>query len=235
MYRSAKRFFDFIFALILIILILPFLLPIMIGLLLTGEGYVFYLQKRVGFKNRIFKIWKFATMLKDSPNMKGGIITLRNDPRITPMGGFLRITKINEVPQLINVLRGEMSFVGPRPVVPLSFEQYPEEVRKLIYQVTPGITGIGSIVFRDEEKVMTEVKESGMDPWAYYRDFIYPYKGELEKWYQQNQSLVVDLKILVLTALTILFPDHNLTYKVFRGLPERSFTVPSLKQHTPVF
>ncbi|MDH3648130.1 MAG: sugar transferase, partial [Saprospiraceae bacterium] len=136
---------------ILIILLAPFFLPIAVVLLLTGEHYIFYLQERVGYKNKSFKIWKFATMLKDSPKMQGGLITSKNDYRLTPIGGFLRKTKINELPQLINILKGEMSFVGPRPVMPKSFSQYPKEVQHEIYQVLPGITGLGSIVFRDEE------------------------------------------------------------------------------------
>ena len=148
MYPSLKRLFDLLFAGLAIIILSPLLIPVVIGLRLTGEGYVFYLQERVGYRNRLFNIYKFATMLKDSPNMAGGIITTKRDPRITPMGGFLRKTKINELPQLLNVLRGEMSFVGPRPVMQLSFDQYPPDVQEVIYQVTPGITGIGSLIFR---------------------------------------------------------------------------------------
>ena len=96
MYKLFKRACDFLVALIALIILSPLLIPIVISLLLTGEGYVWYFQERVGFKNKHFNIWKFATMLKDSPNMKGGIITTKNDPRITPMGGFLRKSKINE-------------------------------------------------------------------------------------------------------------------------------------------
>ena len=171
-------------------------------------------------------------MLKDSPNMAGGIITMKKDPRITPMGGFLRKTKINELPQLFNVLRGEMSFVGPRPVMPVSFDQYPEEVKKVIYQVPPGITGIGSIIFRDEESLITEAKDAGMDPWDFYRNSIYPFKGKVEEWYQQRQSFGTDLMILFLTAWVILFPKSNLHYKIFADLPRRDLMaeikVPSL-------
>jgi lipopolysaccharide/colanic/teichoic acid biosynthesis glycosyltransferase len=221
MYPYLKRFFDFLFALLAIVILSPLLIPIVIGLRLTGEGYVFYLQERVGYRNRLFPIYKFATMLKDSPNMAGGIITMQRDPRITPMGGFLRKTKINELPQLLNVLRGEMSFVGPRPVMPLSFEQYPPEVQEVIYQVTPGITGIGSLIFRDEEALITRAKEQGRDPWAYYKTVIYPYKGQVEQWYQQRQSFYVDFMILVLTALAILLPGQTLYRRVFPSVPAR--------------
>lgn len=221
MYSYIKRFFDFLFALLLLIVISPILIPVMIGLKLTGEGYIWYFQKRVGKNNKLFDIWKFATMLKDSPNMKGGIITTKRDPRITPMGGFLRTSKINELPQVINVLRGEMSFVGPRPVLQKSFDAYPEEVKSVIYNVMPGITGIGSIVFRDEETMMTKVKESGADPMLFYKEKIYPYKGQVELWYQAHQSFYTDFMILFITAWVILFPGSNLLYAVFPDLPKK--------------
>ncbi len=194
----------------------------MIGLKLTGEGYIFYYQKRLGYQNQEFFIWKFATMLLNSPNMNGGIITTKNDPRITPMGGFLRKTKINEFPQLINVLRGEMSFVGPRPVMPQSFAEYPDHVKEVIYNVPPGITGIGSIVYRDEEDIILKATEEGKTAWDVYTKEIYPYKGELEKWYQQNQSFRLDLLILFCTAWVIIFPSSNLIFRLYPDLPVRS-------------
>ena len=222
MYSYIKRFFDFIFALLAILLISPLLIPIMIGLKLTGEGYVFYFQERVGYKNQLFSVWKFATMLKDSPNMKGGAITMKKDPRITPMGGFLRKTKINELPQFFNVLKGDMSFVGPRPVMKKqSFDHYPADVRAVIFDVRPGITGIGSLIFRDEEELITKAKEAGKDPRIFYQEIIYPYKGQLEKWYQVHQSFLVDLKILLLTAWTIFFPSSQLAFKWFYELPAK--------------
>jgi lipopolysaccharide/colanic/teichoic acid biosynthesis glycosyltransferase len=195
----------------------------MIGLKLTGEGYIFYKQERVGFKNKNFFILKFATMLKDSPNMAGGVITTKKDPRITPMGGFLRKSKINELPQLFNIFLGDMSIVGPRPVMPISFNAYPEQVQKVIYNVKPGLTGIGSIIFRDEEVLITEVKNNGGDTWDFYKNKIYPFKGELEQWYQKNQCLVVDLKLIVLTAWVILNSSSKLTQKWFKDLPNRAF------------
>ena len=219
MYPPIKRFFDFLFASAALLVLSPLLIPIVIGLKLTGEGYVFYLQERVGYRNRIFNIYKFATMLKDSPNMAGGIITTEKDPRITPMGGFLRKSKINELPQLLNVLFGTMSFVGPRPVMQKSFDQYPEHVQDVIYNVKPGITGIGSIVFRDEENLITRVRDRGEDTWSYYRNVIYPHKGQIEKWYQANQSFLVHFKILFLTAWVIIRPDSDLVYRVFPAVP----------------
>src|SRR5690606_13696883 len=114
--RYFKRLFDVMTSLLAIAVLLPLMIPIIIGLMLTGEHYVFYLQDRIGYKNRSFQIWKFATMLKNSPNLPGGMHTTRRDPRLMPLGGFLRKTKINEFPQLVNILKGEMSILGPRPL-----------------------------------------------------------------------------------------------------------------------
>jgi lipopolysaccharide/colanic/teichoic acid biosynthesis glycosyltransferase len=223
MYIIFKRLSDIVFSLTMILILTPILIPVIIGLLLTGERYVFYKQERVGFKNKKFHILKFATMLKDSPNMKGGVITTKKDPRITPMGGFLRKSKINELPQLFNILLGHMSFVGPRPVMPISFDAYPVDVKNVIYSVPPGLSGIGSIIFRDEEELITNVRNNGGDTWDFYKNTIYPFKGELEKWYQKKQSFTVDIKLLLLTAWVIISPESNLPYKVFKDLPKRSF------------
>ncbi len=217
MYPIVKRCFDMIFSLLLLLLLSPLLLPVILLLRVTAEGEVFYKQKRVGYLNQIFLIWKFATMLKNSPNMKGGEVTLRNDPRVTAVGKYLRITKINELPQLINVLKGDMSFVGPRPLMPVSFEQYTPEVQAVVYQSRPGITGIGSVVFRDEEKMVTE---SGMDPKEYYQKHIFPLKGALEQWYQRKKGFYTDFMLLFLTAWAIFFPHSRLPWHLFRDLPK---------------
>jgi lipopolysaccharide/colanic/teichoic acid biosynthesis glycosyltransferase len=188
-----------------------------IGLLLTGEHYVFYFQKRIGLKNKPFHIWKFATMLKNSPSMAGGLHTTRRDPRILPLGGFLRKTKINELPQLINILKGDMSIIVPRPLVDKTFTPYPEHVKACIYNIRPGLTGIGSIVFRDEEKLLSETT---MPPQEYYAQYISPYKGELELWYQKHLSITTDFKLVFLTAWVILFPESELPFRVFNDLPK---------------
>lgn len=150
--------------------------------------------------------------------MGTGEITLRNDPRVTQFGKLLRITKLNELPQVFNVLKGEMSIVGPRPLMEVSFKQYPEEIQQKIYNNKPGITGIGSIIFRDEEKLVS----GAPDPREMYKN-IYLYKGKLELWYQQKASLYTDCMIIFLTAWSILFPGNNLTGKIFKDLPERDF------------
>ena len=223
MYKAFKRLCDILSSGVALIILSPLLIPIVIGLKLTGEGYIFYFQERVGLFNKHFNIYKFATMLKNSASMKGGLITTKGDPRITPMGGFLRKSKINELPQLLNILFGHMSVVGPRPVMQKSFDQYPPDVQKVIYNVKPGLTGIGSIVFRDEEELITKVRDDGGDTWDYYRNVIYPHKGELEKWYQSNQSFLVDLKIIFATAWVVLKPQSDIVYSWFKMIPKRKF------------
>jgi lipopolysaccharide/colanic/teichoic acid biosynthesis glycosyltransferase len=223
MYYLLKRTFDILTSGIAILILSPLLIPIIIGLKLTGEGYVFYKQERVGYKNRPFLIWKFATMLKNSSKMPGGIMTTKKDPRITPMGGFLRKSKINELPQLFNIFFGQMSVVGPRPVMKISFEAYPSKIQEVIYNVKPGLTGIGSIIFRDEEELITEVKNNGGDLWDFYKGKIYPFKGELEMWYQDHNFFFLDLQLIFLTAWVIMIPDSKLYEKWFKDLPKRNF------------
>jgi lipopolysaccharide/colanic/teichoic acid biosynthesis glycosyltransferase len=219
MYRYFfKCIIDFVIALVALVIILPVLIPVCIGLLLTGEHYVFYFQDRIGFKNRVFSMWKFATMLKASPSLGTGLHTTRQDPRLMPMGHFLRKTKINELPQIVNILKGDMSIVGPRPLVDKTFDPYPDHIKKAIYNVRPGLTGIGSIVFRDEEKLMSA---SSMPIAEFYKSHISPYKGELELWYQKHISLYTDLMLMFLTAWVIVKPESDLVYRVFRDLPER--------------
>jgi lipopolysaccharide/colanic/teichoic acid biosynthesis glycosyltransferase len=162
-------------------------------------------------------------MLKDSPKMAGGYLTTLNDPRITPMGGFLRKSKINELPQLLNIFLGHMSFVGPRPVMPISFAAYPKEVQDEIYNVKPGLSGLGSIVFRDEEVLITAIRDAGNDPTDFYINKIYPFKGELEQWYQKNQSFILDLKIIIATVLVVLIPSLDVVSTFFKQLPKRNF------------
>ena len=215
-----KRILDFILALLALIVLLPIFIPVTIGLLITGEHYVFYFQERIGYKNKRFYIWKFATMLKNSPNMSGGVHTTRKDPRILPMGTFLRKTKINELPQLINILKGDMSIIGPRPLVDKTFDPYPEHVKKSIYNAKPGLSGIGSIIFRDEEKLLSETK---MNPADFYKEFVSPYKGELEMWYQKNLSFKIDILLIFLTVWVIVFSKSELPYRLFKDLPKRTF------------
>jgi lipopolysaccharide/colanic/teichoic acid biosynthesis glycosyltransferase len=213
-----KRLIDIVLSFIALTILSPILIPIIIGLLLTGEHYVFYFQKRIGYKNKPFAIWKFATMLKNSPNLPGGLHTTRKDPRLMPMGGFLRKTKINELPQIINILKGDMSIVGPRPLVDKTFDPYSDHVKTNIYNVKPGLTGIGSIVFRDEEKMLSETVVS---PQEFYAKYISPYKGQIELWYLKHVSFYTDFMLIFLTAWVIVAPESNLVFKIFKDLPER--------------
>jgi lipopolysaccharide/colanic/teichoic acid biosynthesis glycosyltransferase len=218
MYLIFKRIIDIAVAFIALLVLSPLLIPICILLLLTGEHEVFYLQKRVGYKNNRFQIWKFATMLKNSPNIGTGSLTLRGDSRVLPMGGFLRKTKINELPQIVNVLIGNMSLVGPRPQMEVDFYRFPKHIQDVIYNAKPGITGIGSIVFRDEEKILSETT---MDATECYIKQIAPYKGQLEEWYLGNRSLYTDTVLIFLTAWVIVFSESNLHFRLLKDLPEK--------------
>ena len=214
MYLIIKRAIDFIFSLVFLLLLAPVFLVLMLLLSLTGEHKVFYLQERVGFKNKRFKIFKFATMLANSPNLGTGDITIRNDPRLIPMGKFLRKTKLNELPQLLNVLIGDMTLVGPRPLMVKGFERYSPNIQARIYNVKPGITGIGSVIFRDEEAIVSKSLNYNE---SYNK--INSFKGELELWYQKNISFFTDLSILFLTGWVLLFPNTRLPNKFFPDLP----------------
>ncbi len=119
------RLFDVIFSGIALVFLSPLLIPIALLLKLSGEGEIFFLQERVGKNREMFKLYKFATMLKDSPNIGTGTVTMKNDPRILPIGAFLRKTKINELPQLLNVFLGHMSLIGPRPQAQRCFDAFP--------------------------------------------------------------------------------------------------------------
>jgi len=215
MYPLLKRLMDIVLAsLALLVIAVPMLL-VMLILRLTGEGKVFFRQQRIGLNNRPFDLLKFVTMRSDSE--KVGTITVRGDPRILPVGRILRKTKINELPQLLNVLKGDMSLVGPRPLTQEAFDLYPDEFKPLVYQSKPGLTGIGSVVFRDEEGILAE---SGKERKQCYREDIMPIKGALEVWYLRHKSLWVDIAIMALTAIAIVFPGNSLHTRIFKDLPE---------------
>ena len=202
-YAAAKRLTDFLVAGVAILAMMPGLLIIAIALRLTGEGKVFYRQRRIGKGEQPFGLLKFATMLENSLDLPGGDITLDKDPRVLPLGRFLRKSKINELPQFWNVLIGEMSLVGPRPVTEANYMLYSEAARAMISQISPGLTGAGALAFRDEASL---VESAGMDPQQFYEQAIYPDKSRLEIWYFNNRSLITDLKLIILTAVSIPFP-----------------------------
>ena len=217
-YPGVKRALDLVGSAAMLVVLSPLLVPVGIILRFTGEGEVFYTQTRIGRGGREFGIWKFATMLKDSPNLGTGSLTVTGDPRVTKVGRVLRATKVNELPQLINVLTGDMSFVGPRPQVRGDFEAYTPEVREAIGAVTPGITGIGSIVFRDEQALLSR---EGVEPRAFYSEQIAPYKGALEAWYLGRRSLWTDARILAITVWAVLVPRSQLVFRAFPDLPPK--------------
>ncbi len=215
---SVKRLLDIAVAGALLLLLLPLGTVIAAILACTGEREIFFPQARVGRGGRSFKLLKFASMLKDSPNLGNGTVTVANDPRVLPVGRFLRKTKINELPQLLNVLFGDMSLVGPRPLTTQVFAYYPPEVRRRISEVPPGLTGLGSIVFRDEESIFAASKRSAEETW---REEIAPYKGSLELWYVEHGSFWLDLKLLLLTGVVVLFPASRLHERWLPGVPRR--------------
>jgi len=211
-----QRLFDLVISGLSILVLSPLLLPIILLLRITGEGEVFFSQERMGKGGSLFSLHKFATMLKDSPNMGSGTLTVQNDPRILPLGNFLRKTKINELPQLFNVFKGDMSIVGPRPQSSRNFSAFSEDVQKNIMLVSPGLTGLGSIFFSDEEAMLT----SAVNHDEFYDSVIMPYKGQLETWYVNHKTIFVDLKIVFITALKIIFPKLRLNLsKFFDGIP----------------
>ena len=216
-----KRFVDIVLSVIAILILTPLLVPICIILLLTGEHKIFYFQERIGHKNKKFKIIKFATMLTNSPNIGTGSLTTRNDPRVLPFGKFLRKSKINELPQIINILIGNMSIVGPRPQMEVDFKKYTVAIQNKIYDVKPGLTGIGSIIFRDEENLLSLIK--GKNPHLYYTEKIAPYKGEVEIWYKENISIILDLKLIFITIWVVLFPKSNILFTLLKDLPKNKY------------
>jgi lipopolysaccharide/colanic/teichoic acid biosynthesis glycosyltransferase len=193
------------------------MIPVMIILKLTGEHHIFYIQKRIGREGKEFGILKFATMLQDSPNLPGGVLTQKDDPRILPFGKFLRKTKINELPQLINILIGQMSIIGPRPQAKKHYDLYSDEVKKAIDSVPPGLSGIGSIVFRDEESILDRI-EGDRD--IYHDTVIAPYKGELEYWYSRNRIILNYFLLIFLTLWVIIRPKSDLYFRIFKTLPQ---------------
>lgn len=219
MYKFVKRSLDVILSGMAILVLSPLLIPIMIALKCTGEHDIFYGQTRIGRGNRHFKIWKFATMLRNSPNMAGGLHTTDRDPRILPMGNFLRKTKINEIPQIFNIFLGDMSIIGPRPLVDKTFNPYPSDVKARIYSVRPGLSGIGSVVFRGEEQLLSKVNAAGGSMDAFYAEKIAPYKGALELWYLVHFGFWTDVMLVFLTAWVVVFPQSALVRKVFKDLP----------------
>ncbi len=209
------RFFDIVLSFIAIIILLPLMIPIMIGLKLTGEHHVFYKQIRVGQNGREFGLLKFATMVENASSLPGGMHTLKNDPRMLPMGTFLRRTKINELPQLVNILIGDMSVIGYRPTDPHGYTRWPNFAKKKLYSAKPGLSGIGSIVFRNEDEILQNIQNCD----EYYEINILPYKMELESWYQDNKSASMYWKLIYLTIDAVLRPSKSSWKRKLKSIP----------------
>lgn len=210
-----QRFFDILFSGIAIILLSPVFLILILILRFSGEGEIIFSQPRVGrFGKKIF-ILKFATMLKNSPNMGSGTVTLKNDPRVLPVGKFLRKTKLNELPQLINIFIGDMSLIGPRPQTIRCFEAFPQIYQKEIMKVRPGLSGIGSIVFRNEEEILSNSKDADY----IYDELIMPYKGELESWYIKRKNIFLYFYLIFLTTLVVFFDSIKIKTFLPKSIP----------------
>ena len=218
---SLQRFFDILFAATALLALAPLLLPITIILRLTGEGEIVFRQSRVGLGGKPFQLLKFATMLKDSPNLGTGTVTLKDDPRVLPIGRLLRATKINELPQLINILRGDMSVIGPRPQTQRCFDAFPEKSRRAIVEVRPGLSGVGSVAFRGEDRML----QSAGDATQLYDDVIMPFKGRLEEWYVAERGLKTYFLLIVVTVWAVVRRDSRLLWRVFPELPEPPATL----------
>ncbi len=213
-----QRFFDIIFSGLALLILSPLMIPIIIILKLTGEGEIFYKQRRVGKDGKIFELLKFATMLKNSSNIGTQTVTIKDDPRVLPFGKFLRKTKINELPQLLNILKGDMSIIGPRPQTSRCFLAFPNKSQLAILKVKPGLSGIGSIVFRDEESML----DNKVNRLKFYDKVIAPYKGELEQWYVKHQSILTYFTLIGITAWVVIFPKSKIYKNIFSDLPKVS-------------
>ena len=210
------RFFDILFSFIALLVFSPLLLPIAIVLKFTGEGEIFFLQERIGREGKVFKLYKFATMLKDSPNIGTGTVTMKNDTRVLPVGRFLRKTKINELPQLLNIFFGDMSVIGPRPLTNQTFRSYSNDIQEIVKKVRPGLSGVGSIIFRNEEEIMYGASAS-VD---FYDNIIAPYKGLLEEWFVLNKGIKIYFLAIFITVWAVLFPNTRIAWMIFKNLPE---------------
>jgi lipopolysaccharide/colanic/teichoic acid biosynthesis glycosyltransferase len=211
------RFFDILFSSIAIVILSPLFVTVSIILLLTGEGKVIYRQIRIGKFQKEFKLFKFVTMLENSEFIGTQDLTIKNDPRILPFGRFLRNSKINELLQLLNVLNGDMTLVGFRPQTPNAFNLFSSEGRALISVNKPGLTGIGSIVFSNEESLLGF---AGDDSLNFHRTVIVPHKEQLEIWWVQNRSLFNYFYSILLTVITIVFGKKIGNRFLWKSLPE---------------
>ena len=195
----AKRLFDITLSLLALVLLCPLLLAVALWVRLDSQGPVLFRQQRVGRGGRLFGILKFRTMQVNA-EAAGLQITVGQDPRITRTGRWLRRSKLDELPQLLNVLRGEMSMVGPRPEVPRYVALYPADQRATVLSVRPGITDLASLALRDESTLLAR----SADPERTYVEEILPTKLRYACDYVRQRSLWLDLRIIARTAMILL-------------------------------
>ena len=195
----AKRLFDLFFTLIGLLLLAPLFVLLALWVRLDSPGSVFFRQERVGRNGKLFRIFKFRTMCLDA-EAQGRQITVGDDPRITRSGRYLRKTKLDELPQLLNVIRGEMSLVGPRPEVPRYVALYPSQVRERVLSVPPGITDLASIEYRDENAILGRAA----DPDKAYIEEVMPAKLAFCERYVAERSLWTDFILILRTLRAIL-------------------------------
>jgi lipopolysaccharide/colanic/teichoic acid biosynthesis glycosyltransferase len=210
------RVLDIIFSFLALTILMPLFVLVAIILKFTGEGEIFFQQERVGQNKKAFQLYKFATMLKNSPDIGTGTVTMKNDPRVLPIGKILRKTKINELPQLLNIFFGHMSIIGPRPQAPRCFQAFPLEAQNKIIKIKPGLSGIGPIIFRSEEDIL----EGSAQTVDFYDNVISPYKGEIESWYVERQNLAIYFSLILLTVWVIIFPSSQLIWRLFKDIPK---------------
>ena len=191
-----KRLFDIIFSLLGILFLFPVFIFVSILIKIDSSGPIFFLQERVGLNGKLFKIIKFRSMKEDHKNSL--TVTLKNDKRITRIGKKLRKYKIDEIPELINVLVGDMSFVGPRPDVPGYADLLKGNDRNIL-KLRPGITSLASIKYSNEEQLLMLQK----DPIAYNNDVIFPDKVKMNLNYYENNNIWIDIKIIFATLFTL--------------------------------
>ncbi|PHI10372.1 sugar transferase [Fusobacterium polymorphum] len=195
--KLSVKIFDFTIAILLgIVLLIPSII-IAILIKISSKGPIFFLQERVGYKEKIFKIYKFRTMKVGSS--KYGAITIGNDDRITKIGKILRKTKLDEIPQLINIYKGEMGFVGPRPDTP-EYKEYYKKENSNFFEMIPGITGKASIYLSNEEELMENVD----NPKEFYIKKIIPQKVKLNEYHLQNNNILSNIKVMLETVIKIL-------------------------------
>ena len=195
-----KRLFDLVFSVVGLVVAAPLLVVAAALVRCSSPGPILFCQERIGRGFRPFTIYKFRTMVVDAPKL-GAAITCGDDPRITRIGRLLRASKIDELPQLFNVLRGDMSFVGPRPEVRRYVEMFPEDYGEIL-AVRPGITDLASILYRDEAAILGRA----VDPHEEYVRQILPHKIRLAKEYRCKSSVFFDIRLILQTLVAVIRP-----------------------------